>query len=100
MQGMGLRAIYPAPNLSRRAPQHAVYPYRLGGLKIEQPNQVRGVDITYIRLRSGWMDLFAVLDWFSRFVVAWTLDLTLEIGFVVDGMRSTLATATPSASGT
>jgi putative transposase len=96
MQMMGLRAIYPGSNLSRRAQQHAVYPYRLRGLKIEHPNQVWGVDITYIRLRSGWMYLFAVLDWFSRFVVAWTLDLTLEIGFVVEGMRSALASATPA----
>jgi putative transposase len=96
MQVMGLRAIYPGPNLSRRARQHAVYPYLLRGLKIEHPNQVWGVDITYIRLRSGWMYLFAVLDWFSRFVVAWTLDLTLEIGFVLDAMRSALATATPA----
>jgi putative transposase len=96
MQVMGLRAIYPGPNLSRRAQPHAVYPYLLRGLKIERPNQVWGVDITYIRLRSGWMYLFAVLDWFSRFVVAWTLDLTLEIGFVLDGMRSALATATPA----
>lgn len=74
MQTMGLRAIYPSPNLSQRARQHAVYPYLLRGLKIERPNQVWGVDITYIRLRSGWMYLFAVLDWFSRFVVSWTLD--------------------------
>lgn len=95
MQVMGLRAIYPGPNLSKRAQQHALYPYLLRGLTIEQPNQVWGVDITYIRLRSGWMYLFAVLDWFSRFVVSWTLDLTLEIGFVLDGMRSALATATP-----
>ena len=96
MQVMGLRAIYPGPNLSRRAQQHAVYPYLLRGLKIEQPNQVWGVDITYIRLRSGWMYLFAVLDWFSRFVVSWTLDLTLEIGFVLEAMRSALASATPT----
>jgi putative transposase len=95
MQIMGLRAIYLGPNLSRRAQQHAVYPYLLRGLKIEQPNQVWGVDITYIRLRSGWMYLFAVLDWYSRFVVSWTLDLTLEIGFVLEAMRSALATATP-----
>lgn len=95
MRAMGLRAIYPGPNLSRRAQQHAVYPYLLRGLKIDQPNQVWGVDITYIRLRSGWMYLFAVLDWFSRFVVAWTLDLTLEMGFVLEAMRSALATATP-----
>ena len=96
MQLMGLRAIYPTANLSKRAQQHAVYPYLLRGLKIEQPNQVWGVDITYIRLRSGWMYLFAVLDWFSRFVVSWALDLTLEIGFVLEAMRTALATATPT----
>lgn len=96
MQVMGLRAIYPGPNLSKRAQQHAVYPYLLRGLKIERPNQVWGVDITYIRLRSGWMYLFAVLDWFSRFVVSWTLDLTLEIGFVLEAMRSALSIATPT----
>jgi putative transposase len=61
MQEMGLRAIAPGPNLSKRAQQHEVYPYLLHGLKIKQPNQVWGVDITYIRLRSGWMYLFAVL---------------------------------------
>lgn len=96
MQVMGLRAIYPGPNLSKRAQQHAVYPYLLRGLKIERPNQVWGVDITYIRLRSGWMYLFAVLDWFSRFVVSWSLDLTLEIGFVLEAMRSALTSATPT----
>jgi putative transposase len=96
MQVMGLRAIYPGPNLSKRAQQHAVYPYLLRGLTIERPNQVWGVDITYIRLRSGWMYLFAVLDWFSRFVVSWALDLTLEIGFVLDTMRVALASATPT----
>jgi len=96
MQVMGLRAIYPGPNLSKRAPQHTIYPYLLRGLRIEHPNQVWGVDITYIRLRWGWMYLFAVLDWYSRFVVSWTLDLTLEIGFVLEAMRSALATTTPT----
>jgi putative transposase len=96
MQLMGLRAIYPGPNLSRQAQQHTVHPYLLRGLKIERPNQVWGVDITYIRLRSGWMYLFAVLDWFSRFVVSWALDLTLEIGFVLAAMRSALALTTPT----
>jgi putative transposase len=96
MQIMGLRAIYPGPNLSQRAHQHAVYPYLLRGLKIERPNQVWGVDITYIRLQAGWMYLFAVLDWYSRFVVAWSLDFTLEIGFVLTAMRSALTAATPT----
>jgi putative transposase len=79
MQGHGA-----AGDLSRTEP-----------LKIERPNQVWGVDITYIRLRSGWMYLFAVLDWFWRFVVSGSLDLTLEIGFVLNAMRLALATATP-----
>ena len=96
MHSMGLHAIFPGPNLSKRAQQHAIYPYLLRGLKIERPNQVWGVDITYIRLRSGWMYLFAVLDWFSRFVVSWALDLTLEIGFVLEAMRSALTTAMPA----
>lgn len=96
MHEMGLRAIYPGPNLSKRAQQHAVYPYLLRGLKIERPNQVWGVDITYIRLRTGWVYLFAVLDWYSRFVVSWALDLTLEIGFVLEAMQLALTTATPT----
>jgi len=96
MQMMGLRAIYPGPNLSQRAQQHVIYPYLLRGLDIVRPNQVWGVDITYIRLRSGWMYLFVVLDWHSRFVVSWALDLTLEIGFVLEAMRSALAIATPT----
>ena len=95
MREMGLRAIYPSPNLSKRAQRHAIYPYLLRGLTIEHPNQVWGVDITYIRLRGGWLYLVAVLDWYSRFVVAWALDLTLEIGFVLEAMKSALTTATP-----
>jgi len=96
MQEMGLRAIAPGPHLSKRAQHHAVYPYLLKGLKIERPNQVWGVDITYIRLRSGWMYLFAVLDWYSRFVISWTLDLTLEIGFVLTAMQAALSIAIPA----
>lgn len=96
MQEMGLRAIYPGPNLSKRAQQEAVYPYLLRGLNIERPNQVWGVDITYIRLHTGWMYLCAVLDWYSRFVVSWALDLTLEIGFVLEAMTAALATTTPT----
>lgn len=96
MQEMGLRAVAPGPNLSKRNQQHAVYPYLLKGLKIERPNQVWGVDITYIRLRAGWMYLFAVLDWYSRYVVSWELDLTLDIGFVLSAMQTALATATPT----
>jgi len=96
MQDMGIRAIYPGPNTSKRAYQHAIYPYLLRGLAIEQPNHVWGVDITYIRLRSGWVYLCAVLDWYSRFVVSWTLDVTLDMGFVLDAMRTALSVAKPT----
>ena len=95
MQEMGLRAIYPAPNLSKRAQAQAVYPYLLRGLKISSVNQVWGVDITYIPLRGGWVYLFAVLDWYSRFVVAWALDISLEIGFVLAAMNSALELGQP-----
>ncbi len=82
MQEMGLRAICPGPNLSKRKHAEAVYPYLLRGLDITCPNQVWGVDITYIRQHKGWMYLFAVLDWYSRYVVSFALDTTLDIGFV------------------
>lgn len=96
MREMGLAAIVPGPNLSKRAQSHAVYPYLLRGLAIAQPNQVWGVDITYIRLHAGWRYLVAVLDGYSRFVVSWALDLTLEMGFVLEAITTALATATPT----
>ncbi len=95
MREMGLAAIHPGPNLSRRAQQHAIFPYLLRGLAITRLNQVWGIDITYIRLRGGWMYLVAVLDWFSRYVVSWSLDQSLAMGFVLEAVRNALAQATP-----
>jgi len=95
MREMGLQAIYPGPNLSKRAQTEAVRPYLLRNLSIERANQVWGVDITYIRLRGRFMYLFAILDWHSRYVVARRLDQTLEIGFVMDTLNEALAVATP-----
>lgn len=95
-QEMGLWAVYPKPNLSKPAAgEHLIYPYLLRGLAIERPNQVWGVDITYIRLRQGWMYLVAFLDWYSRFVVAWELSDTLEIEFVLSCRDQALSIATP-----
>jgi len=95
-QEMGLWTVYPKPNLSKPASEeHRIYPYLLRGLAIEQPNQVWGVDITYIRLRQGWMYLVAFLDWFSRYVVAWELSDTLQIEFVLSCRDQALDTATP-----
>lgn len=95
MREMGIAGIRPGPNLSRRRHDHRVYPYLLRGLAIEAPNQVWGVDITYIRLSRGWMYLVAIMDWYSRYVLAWALDQSLETGFVLQALETALATATP-----
>jgi putative transposase len=95
MQEMGIAAIYPGPNLSRRRLDHRVYPYLLRGVRASSPNHVWGIDITYIRLREGWMYLVAVLDWFSRYVVSWALDDTLEMPFVLEAVEQALVVATP-----
>lgn len=96
MQEMGLEAIYPKPNTSQPAPQHRVYPYLLRGVKSQRVHHVWGIDITYIRLKAGWLYLVAILDWYSRYIVSWELDQTLEIGFVLACVDTALAGATPT----
>lgn len=95
MREMGLVGITPGPNLSRRKLEHRVFPYLLGGIKPGHPNHVWGIDITYIRLVRGWMYLVAVLDWYSRYVVSWAMDQTLEIAFVLKAVTQALLHSTP-----
>jgi putative transposase len=95
MREMGIAGVAPGPNLSRRNQEHKVYPYLLRGLRIERPNQVWGIDITYIRLQGGWMYLVAILDWFSRYIVAWELDQTLEMAFVLCALERALVQFKP-----
>lgn len=95
MQEMGIAGVCPGPNLSKRNADSHIYPYLLRSITASYPNHVWGIDITYIRLTAGWMYLVAVLDWFSRYVVSWALDQTLEIGFVLDAAQQGLAHATP-----
>jgi len=95
MREMGIAGICPGPNLSKRKAGEHVYPYLLGSIMASYPNHVWGIDITYVRLTAGWMYLVAVLDWFSRYVVSWALDQTLEIPFVLDAVQRALAQATP-----
>ena len=95
MREMGIAGITPGPNLSKRNQEHKIYPYLLRGLKIERSNQVWGIDITYIRLAAGWMYLVAILDWFSRYVICWELDQTLEISFVLRTVDQALKLARP-----
>lgn len=95
MQEMGIAGICPGPNLSRRRAKAGIFPYLLRGVPIDRPNQVFGIDITYVRLRGGWLYMVAVLDWYSRYVVAWELDQTLEMDFVLSTVDRALAVATP-----
>ncbi len=83
MQEMGIAAISPGPNLSKRNQKEGVYPYLLRHITSAYPNHIWGIDITYIRLSGGWMYLVAILDWYSRSVVSWELDQTLELPFVL-----------------
>lgn len=95
MQEMGIAGICPGPNLSKRNTEHRVYPYLLRNITSSHPNHIWGIDITYIRLKQGWMYLVAVIDWYSRYVVSWELDQTLEIPFVLEAVQRALAKATP-----
>jgi len=90
MQLMGLEAIYPKANLSKRRHDHKIYPYLLKGLTIDRPNQVWSTDITYIRLRSGFMYLSGLIDWYSRYVLSWRLSNTLESRFSVEALEEAL----------
>ena len=83
MREMGIEGIAPKPNLSIANKAHRVYPYLLKGLEISKPNHVWGIDITYIRQLRGWMYLVAIIDWYSRYVVSWELDQSLEVDFVL-----------------
>jgi len=95
MQEMGIAAIYPGPNLSKRNQKEGVYPYLLRHITSAHPNHIWGIDITYIRLHAGWMYLVAILDWYSRYVVSWELDQTLEMPFVLTAMRRALGQTAP-----
>jgi len=96
MREMGIAGIAPGPNTSRRAPAHRVYPSLLGSVTSGYPDHIWGIDITYIRLHGGWMYLVAILDWYSRHIVAWELDQTLELPFVLRAVRRALEGATPT----
>ena len=90
MRLMGLEAIYQKPNTSRRHPEHKVYPYLLRGLVINRPNQVWCADITYIPMAKGFVYLVAVMDWFSRRVLAWRLSIGMETDFCVEALQEAM----------
>lgn len=96
MQVMGLAAMVPGPNPSRPAPQNPVYPYLLRGVKIRQVDQVWSCDITYLPMPKGFVYLFAVIDWFSRFVLSWEISTTLDTTFCLEGLDRALRVGQPS----
>ena len=96
MSVMGLQATLPGPHTSVPRAEHTKYPYLLRGMEICAPREVWCADITYIPMRRGFMYLVAVMDWFSRYVIAWDVSNTMESGFCVSALKSALRTATPS----
>jgi putative transposase len=96
MQQMGLQAIYQKPNLSKKHPEHSIYPYLLRDLSITYPNQVWSSDITYIRLQGGFVYLVAVIDWYSRYVLSWELSNGLDKKFCLIALEGALGESTPS----
>jgi putative transposase len=95
MQLMGIEAIYPKANLSKRRKDHEIYPYLLKGVKIQKPDHVWSSDITYIRVGRGFVYLTAIIDWFSRYVISWRLSNTLEPEFCVDALIEALTLSKP-----
>jgi putative transposase len=91
MKRMGIEAIYRRPNTSKPEPGHKIYPYLLRAMAIERPNQVWAMDITYIPMARGFVYLAAVVDWFSRRVLAWRVSITMEVAFCLDAVEEALA---------
>ena len=90
MRLMGIEAVYPKPRTSKPHPAHKIYPYLLRNLTIDRPNQVWAADITYIPLKRGLMYLVAVMDWYSRKVLAWRLSNTLDADFCVSALEEAI----------
>jgi putative transposase len=91
MKRVGIEALYRKPNTSKPAPGHKIYPYLLRGVAVERPNQVWAMDITYIPMARGFVYLAAVVDWFSRRVLAWRVSITLEVAFCLEAVEEALA---------
>jgi len=91
MKRTGIEAVYRRPNTSKPAPGHEIYPYLLRDLPVTRPDQVWAMDITYVPMARGFVYLAAVIDWFSRRVLAWRLSITLEAAFCVEALEEALA---------
>lgn len=90
MQKMGIEAVYQKPRTSDPHPAHKIFPYLLRGMTIDRPNQVWCTDITYVPMRQGFLYLVAIMDWYSRRVLAWRLSNTLDTGFCIEALEEAL----------
>lgn len=95
MREMGIQAIYPRQNTSNPRTGNKIYPYLLKGLKIDHPDHVWSIDITYIPIKTDWLYLVAIIDWYSRFVLHWELSDNLEIDFVLNTGQNALKISSP-----
>jgi putative transposase len=95
MRLMLLEAVYPKPHLSKVGPEHRTYPYLLRNLIIDHPDQVWCADITYIRMRQGFVYLVAIMDWFSRYVLAWEISITMDAAFCINALKRALDLSRP-----
>ncbi len=91
MKTMGIEAIYRRPNTSKPHPEHKIYPYLLRNMEVTRPNQVWAMDITYVPMRRGFVYLAAVIDWFTRKVLAWRVSITLETAFCIEAVEDAMA---------
>lgn len=95
MRLMGIEAIYPRRRLSQRNDEHRIFPYLLRGLEITRPDQVWASDITYIRMHRGFAYLVAIMDWYSRYVLSWSVSVTLDVYFCLEAAEKALCRGKP-----
>lgn len=96
MKEMGIRAIYPKPNLSKPGKAHLIYPYLLKDVEIRMRNHVWSTDITYIRMNRGFIYLVAVMDWYSRYVLSWEVSISLDVEFCIEALEKAFREGIPS----
>jgi putative transposase len=92
---LGIEAVYPKPKLSQPGEGHRIYPYLLRDVEVNRIDQVWSTDITYIRMAQGFVYLAAVMDWHSRYVLSWSLSVTMDLDFCVEALRSALGRGRP-----
>ena len=90
MREMGVQAIYPKPNTSKRNAKHKIYPYLLRNLNIDKPNQVFATDVTYVPMPKGFVYLTVIMDWYSRKVLSWRLSNSMDTSFCIDALEEAL----------